>query len=90
VAAGGEVFRFDVGFDGQPEWAFLALPFGVDATVVVSGSLGTEGDYEIVIDEIALDDVDGDADGDDVLDALVDSDDIPIDLHNKIEQRLTE
>jgi hypothetical protein len=90
VAAGGEVFRFDVGFDGQPEWAFLALPFGVDATVVVSGSLGTEGDYEIVIDEIALDDVDGDADGDDVLDALVDSDDIPIDLHDKIEQRLTE
>jgi hypothetical protein len=90
VAAGGEVFRFDVGFDGEAEWSFLAVPFGVDATVVVSGSFGTEGDYRIDIDEIVLDGVDEDADGEDVLDALVDSDDIPLDLHEKIEQRLDE
>lgn len=90
VAAGGEVFRFDLNFDGEPELTFLALPFGVDATVVVSGFPGTQGDYEIDIDEIALDGVDDDSDGDDVLDALLENDDIPIRLREAIEDRLDE
>ena len=89
VADDDELFRVDVGFDGDDETTFLAVPFGVDATVVVSGFQGSEGDYEIDIEKIDLEGIDDDADGDDLLDALVDAD-IPIVLRRAIESRLAE
>jgi hypothetical protein len=84
-----QLFRVDVGFDGDDERTFLAVPFGVHATVVVSGFEGSEGDYEIDIEKVDLDGIDEDADGDDVLDALVDAD-IPSTLRQDIENRLAE
>lgn len=89
VGDGDEVFRVDVGFDGDEEVAFLAVPFGMDATVVVSGFDGSEGEYQIEIEKVDLEGIDEEADGDDVLDALVDSD-IPIALRQAIESRLDE
>ena len=86
---GNEVFRIDVGFEGEEELTFLAVPFGVDATVVVSGFEGSEGDYQIEIEQVALDGLDEDSDGDEVLDAVVDAD-IPIALRQAVESRLEE
>lgn len=68
-AVDGLVFRADVNFDGEDETTFLASPFALDATVVVAGFDGAEGDYEVRIEAVDLD-VAEDADGDDVIDAL--------------------
>lgn len=78
------VFRRDAGFEGDDEIRFLAVPFRVDATVVVTGFGGSEGDYEITIESFDLDLAD-DADGDDVLDALLESDDVPREIREEIE-----
>jgi hypothetical protein len=86
---GDGLFRADIGFDGDDETTFLAVPFGVDATVVVSGFENSGGDYQIDIEEVALEDLDEDSDGDDVLDALVDAD-IPRTLRDALESRMAE
>lgn len=82
-------FRADVGFDGEEERTLLAVPFGVDATVVVSGFDDSEGDYEVTIDVVDLD-LDDDADGNDVIDAVVENDDVPRVLREQIESLLGE
>jgi hypothetical protein len=81
------VFRRDVGFDGDEEVTFLAVPFGVDATVVVTGFDGSEGDYDISIEAFDLD-LGDDPDGDDVLDAVVDADGVPRAVRETIEASL--
>ena len=81
----GLVFRRDVGFDGGEEVTFLAVPFGVDATVVVTGFDGAEGDYDITIDAFDLELDDDDPDGDDVLDAVVEADGVPRAVSEAIE-----
>ena len=83
----GVVFRRDVGFDGDDEVTFLALPFDVDATVVVSGFEGSGGDYEITIDDFELELDDG-ADGDDVLDAVAEADGVPRAVREAVESTL--
>ena len=80
----GLVFRRDVGFAGDDEVTFLAVPFGVDATVVVTGFDDSEGDYDITIDAFDLE-LDDDADGDDVLDAVADADGVPSAVRDAIE-----
>ena len=72
----GLLFRRDVGFDGGEEVTFLAVPFGVDATVVLTGFEDAEGDYQVTIEAFELE-LEGDADGDDVLDAVAEADGIP-------------
>lgn len=81
----GVVFRADVGFEGEEELTALAAPFALDATVVVSGFDGDEGDYEIEIDAVDLG-LDEGADGDDVIDALRDADDVPRRLRDALSE----
>jgi hypothetical protein len=84
TAVAGALLRRDVGFAGDDEVAFLAVPFDVDAVVEVSGFEGSEGDYEIAIEVLDLD-VGADADGDELLDALVEDDDVPRRLRAELE-----
>jgi hypothetical protein len=83
----GLVFRRDVGFDGEDEVTFLAVPFGVDATVVLTGFDGGEGDYQVTIEAFDLD-VDEEADGDDLLDALAEADGVPRAVQEELEALL--
>ena len=83
----GVVFRRDVGFDGEDEVTFLAVPFGLDATVVLTGFDGAEGDYQVTIESFDLE-VDDDADGDDVLDAVAEADGVPRAVREEIEALL--
>jgi hypothetical protein len=76
--AGDQLLRRDLGFDGDRERIFLAVPFDVDVVVEVSGFEGSEGEYDIAIDVVELDaDLDEDADGRDLLEAVVDTDAVP-------------
>ena len=81
------IFRRDVGFEGDEEVTFLAVPFGVEATVVLTGFEESEGDYEVTIESFDVD-VDEDADGEDVLDAVLEVDDLPRDVQEEIEASL--
>jgi hypothetical protein len=81
------VFRRDVGFEGDEEVTFLAVPFGVDATVVLTGFDDSEGDYDVTIESFDLD-VDDDADGDELLDAVLEVDDVPNEIREAIESSL--
>ena len=83
------VFRRDVGFEGDEEVTFLAVPFAVDATVVVTGFDESEGDYDITIESFDVE-VGDDADGDDVLDAVLEVDDVPNEVRDAIESSLEE
>lgn len=80
-ANGQVVFRIDADFAGEEETILLALPFDVDFDVVVAPfEPGEEsGSYEIVIESFPID-VEADADGEEVLDAVLDNDDIPADF----------
>jgi hypothetical protein len=78
TAAGDQLLRRDVGFEGDRERIFLAVPFDVDVTVEVSGFEGSEGEYEIDIDAIPLDaELDEDADGEELLEAVAATEDVP-------------
>jgi hypothetical protein len=81
------LLRRDLGFEGEEEQTFLAVPVDVDVDVVVSGFEGGEGDYEITIDVIDLD-VDDDADVEDLLSAATESDDVPRSIQDEIEDVL--
>ena len=80
-ANGQVVFRIDADFAGEEETILLALPFDVDFDVVVAPfEPGEEsGSYEITIESFPLD-VEEDADGEEVLDAVLDNNDIPADF----------
>nr|MBA2279879.1 hypothetical protein [Acidimicrobiia bacterium] len=75
------VFRVDVGFPGEGELTFLAAPFDVDATVVVTGFVDegerSGGDYEITIEIEALEFDDDTPSGDDLLDAIAADEGVP-------------
>ena len=86
---GVDLFRRDVGFEGDEEVAFLAVPFAVDVTVVLTGFDDSEGDYEVTIESFDLD-VDEDADGDDVLEAVLEVDDVPSEVRDAIEASVGE
>ena len=71
------VFRTDVGFAGEGEDVLLALPFSIEAHVVVAPFGDDDADdYEVRIDGFGLD-VDDDADAEELLDAVVDDGDLP-------------
>lgn len=82
------VFRRDSGFEGERERTFLPVAADVEAAVVVTGFDGDEGDYEITIESVELDGIDEDSDGDDLLDAILDADDVPRVLRSEIEDFL--
>ncbi|MGH9136051.1 MAG: DUF2510 domain-containing protein [Acidimicrobiales bacterium] len=83
-------FSADVLFTGESETMAIAAPFAVSGSIVVSGFDDSEGSYEITIERFELD-VDEDDDGDEVLEALADSRDVPNDLQdffqNLLDQR---
>jgi hypothetical protein len=81
----GVVFRADVGFEGEAERTVLAAPFALDATVVVAGFDGDDGEYEVEIEAVDLG-LDEDADGDDVIDALREADDVPRQLREALSE----
>ena len=81
------VFRRDAGFDGEDEVTFLAVPSGVDTTVVITGFDGAEGDYQVTIEAFDLE-VDGEADGDEILDAVAEADGVPRAVREEIEALL--
>jgi hypothetical protein len=71
------VLRTDVGFAGEDEEVLLAVPFALDVEVVVAPFADDDDDsYTITIESFGIDTDDTD-DGEDVLDAVVDSDDVP-------------
>ena len=83
----GVIFRRDAGFDGEDEVTFLAVPFGVDATVVLRGFDESEGDYQVTIEAFELD-LEGEPDGDDVLDAVAEADGVPRAVREELEALL--
>lgn len=85
------LLRTDVGFAGEPELLLLAVPEDVDVTVVVGPfEPGTdEDDYEITIEAVALD-VEGGADGEELLEAVADDADISAGFRAIAEELLDE
>ena len=48
-------FPADTGFAGEGDGVLIFTPFAVDGTIVVGGFAGSEGDYEITIEQIPID-----------------------------------
>lgn len=78
------VFFADGGFEGDDELTLLVSPERIETRVFVAGFGESSGDYEITIDIVDLD-VDDPGDGDQVLEAIVDSDDVPRSVRNRVE-----
>lgn len=85
------LLRTDIGFAGESELLLLPVADDLDATVVVGPfEPGVdEDDYEITIQVVALD-VDDDADGEDLLQAVEDDVEVPSDFRDLAEELLEE
>jgi len=85
------VLRTDVGFAGEVEQVLLAVPFELEASIVVLpfDEESNEGDYEITIEAIDLD-VDDDADAEDLLEAVADDDSVADDFRDFADELLDE
>ena len=82
------VFRTDVRFGGEEEELLLAVPFDVDVQVVVGPfSAEDDDDYTVTIEAFSIDTSEGD-DGEDVLEAVVDGDDVPAGVQALAEELL--
>jgi hypothetical protein len=82
------VLRSDVGFAGEEEEVLLAVPFALDATVVVAPFADDDDDeYTITIESFALD-TDENDDGEDVLEAVIDGEDVPGSVQSLAEEML--
>jgi len=78
------VLRVDREFEGDAERMLVPTTFDLDVAVVVAGFDGDEGEYGIRVERADLD-VDEDADGQELFDAVLRSDDVPRGLRNDLE-----
>jgi hypothetical protein len=83
------VLRTDIGFSGEDESLLLAVAEDVEVTVVVApfDPGADEDDYEITLEVVALD-VDEGADGEELLEAVEDADDVPSSFQDLAEELL--